>query len=84
MTGAPAGPASRDVISQRLQFIHLKEDGTAVDGGSAPYLDYRPTTAEECAAVAARDRPRLGCRRGSRIVRWVMPSPVSYRSISPR
>jgi len=41
------------VISQRLQFIHLKEDGTAVDGGSAPYLDYRPTTGEECAAVAA-------------------------------
>ena len=27
------------VISQRLQFIHLHEDGTALDGGSAPYLD---------------------------------------------
>ena len=39
------------VISQRLQFIHLKEDGTAVDGGSAPYLDYRPITAEERSAV---------------------------------
>ena len=24
------------VISQRLQFIHLKADGTAADGGSAP------------------------------------------------
>ncbi len=40
------------VISQRLQFIHLKEDGSAVDGGSAPYLDYRPMTAEERSAVA--------------------------------
>jgi SNF2 family DNA or RNA helicase len=40
------------VISQRLQFILLKEDGTAVDGGSAPYLDYRPMKAEERAAVA--------------------------------
>lgn len=40
------------VISQRLQFIHLKADGTAADGGSAPYLDYRPITAEERAAVA--------------------------------
>lgn len=40
------------VISQRLQFIHLKEDGSAVDGGSAPYLDYRPITVEERSAVA--------------------------------
>jgi hypothetical protein len=34
-------------ISQRLQFIFLKEDGTAVDGGPAPYLDCRAITAEE-------------------------------------
>jgi hypothetical protein len=40
------------VISQRLQFIHLKQDGSAVDGGSAPYLDYRPIKAEERAAIA--------------------------------
>jgi superfamily II DNA or RNA helicase len=40
------------VISQRLQFILLKEDGTAVDGGSAPYLDYRPIKPEERAATA--------------------------------
>ena len=39
------------VISQRLQFIHLTEDGTAVDGGSAPYLDYRPITVEERSTV---------------------------------
>jgi superfamily II DNA or RNA helicase len=39
------------VVSQRLQFIHLSEDGRAVDGGAAPYLDYRPITAEERASV---------------------------------
>ncbi len=41
------------VISQRLQFIHLRQDGAAADGGPAPYLDCRPITLEERAAVAA-------------------------------
>ena len=40
------------VISQRLQFIYLTEDGTATDGGPAPYLDCRPITPEEQAVVA--------------------------------
>jgi SNF2 family DNA or RNA helicase len=40
------------VISQRLQFIFLKEDGSAVDGGSAPYLDCRLIKAEERSAIA--------------------------------
>lgn len=40
------------VISQRLQFIHLSEDGSAGDGGSAPYLDYRPITQSERALIA--------------------------------
>jgi superfamily II DNA or RNA helicase len=35
------------VVSQRLQFILLAEDGNAADGGAAPYLDYRPITVEE-------------------------------------
>src|SRR5438477_4748679 len=39
-------------ISQRLQFILLKEDSTAADGGPAPYLDCRPITAEERTLVA--------------------------------
>ena len=38
-------------ISQRLQFILLKEDGSAVDAGPAPYLDFRPIKPEEAAAV---------------------------------
>ncbi len=40
------------VISQRLQFIQLFEDGAAVDAGPAPYLDRRPATAEERAQLA--------------------------------
>ena len=39
-------------ISQRLQFISLKEDGSATDAGPAPYLDCRPATAEERTLVA--------------------------------
>lgn len=39
------------VISQKLQFIHIKEDGSAADGGSAPYLDYKPITPEQRAQV---------------------------------
>jgi superfamily II DNA or RNA helicase len=38
-------------ISQRLQFLFLEEDGSAVDGGPAPYLDCRPITVEERALV---------------------------------
>ncbi|MBX5282164.1 DUF3883 domain-containing protein [Rhizobium sp. NLR10a] len=40
-------------LSQRLQFLFLKEDGGAVDGGPAPYLDCRPITVEERALVEA-------------------------------
>ena len=72
------------VISQRLQFIHLKEDGTAVDGGPAPYLDYRPITAEERSARRGRDHRALAVAgsRGSRArLRDRQPR---ARSISPR
>lgn len=48
-TGRSGEPRS---ISQRLQFIFLKEDGGAVDGGPAPYLDCRPITADERTFVA--------------------------------
>jgi hypothetical protein len=39
------------VISQKLQFVSLAEDGSARDGGPAPYLDYRPITDEERAVI---------------------------------
>ena len=44
---------ARRVVSRRLQFVELDAQGSARDGGPAPYLDYRPITTEERAAVAA-------------------------------
>ena len=49
--GRTAKPGEPRVVSQRLQFIHLGEDGSAADGGSAPYLDYRPITEDERALI---------------------------------
>jgi superfamily II DNA or RNA helicase len=40
------------VISQRLQFVLLTEDGSASDAGAAPYLDYRPIATDERARIA--------------------------------
>ena len=51
--GRAAKSGEARAVSQRLQFIQLKEDGSAADAGPAPYLDYRPTKPEEKAAVAS-------------------------------
>ncbi len=48
--GRSAKSGEARAVSQRLQFIQLKEDGSAADAGPAPYLDYRPTKPEEKAA----------------------------------
>jgi hypothetical protein len=40
------------VVSERLQFVELYPDGRARNAGAAPYLDYRPPTAEEREALA--------------------------------
>jgi hypothetical protein len=50
--GSVARSGEPRAISQRLQFIFLKEDGFAFDGGPAPYLDCRPITNEERVRVA--------------------------------
>ncbi len=39
------------VISKNVHFVELKEDGTAMNAGYAPYLDYRTLTEEEQAPV---------------------------------
>jgi hypothetical protein len=49
--GQTAKSGEPRVVSQRLQFIFLEEDGSAFDGGPAPYLDCRPITADEKVAV---------------------------------
>jgi superfamily II DNA or RNA helicase len=49
--GRAAKSGEPRAVSQRLQFIQLKEDGSAADAGPAPYLDFRPTTPDERAAA---------------------------------
>ncbi len=44
-------PGGRRVVSRRFEFVELYPDGTAADGGYAPYLDHRPPTEDEAAAV---------------------------------
>ncbi|MDY0062452.1 MAG: helicase-related protein [Myxococcota bacterium] len=39
------------VVSQRMCFVEVRPDGTFSDVGAAPYLDYRPATTEEQAAL---------------------------------
>ncbi len=42
---------NKRVISKNIHFVELKEDGTAMNAGYAPYLDYRSLTEEEYPAV---------------------------------
>ncbi len=42
---------SKRIISKQVHFIELKEDGTAVNAGYAPYLDYRAASEDELKAV---------------------------------
>lgn len=45
--GRPGRGAEPRVVSQKLQFVLLDRQGHAMDGGAAPYLDYRPLTVDE-------------------------------------
>lgn len=42
---------TRRVVSKQLQFVKVDADGQAINAGPAPYLDYRPPTAEETQAI---------------------------------
>ena len=42
---------SKRVISKNVHFVELKENGTAINAGYAPYLDYRSATEEEYKAI---------------------------------
>jgi len=41
------------VVSQRLCFAEVRPDGTFTDVGAAPYLDYRPASPDDIAALQA-------------------------------
>jgi hypothetical protein len=42
---------NRRIVSRRLQFVEIDEQGTTKTAGSAPYLDYRPPTDAERQAL---------------------------------
>ena len=44
---------NRRVVSKRLQFVEIGGQGDVANGGYAPYLDYRPPTEDETAALKA-------------------------------
>jgi superfamily II DNA or RNA helicase len=48
---------NRRIVSKRLQFVEVDRDGTTLDAGPAPYLDYRPPTEAESAALQAIPSP---------------------------
>jgi len=43
---------NRRVVSRRMHFVEMDENGTVKNAGYAPYLDYRPLTEEEHALVS--------------------------------
>ncbi|MBQ7502586.1 DUF3883 domain-containing protein [bacterium] len=45
--GVPLADGRINIISRRLRFAELKEDGTAVNAGYAPYLDYKPLNSSD-------------------------------------
>ncbi len=52
ITDARPGPTSADhVVSRRFEFVSVDRSGGGSPGGWAPYLDYRPATADEFAVA---------------------------------
>ena len=43
---------NRRVVSRRMQFVDIDQNGSATNAGPAPYLDYRPLSATEAEALA--------------------------------
>lgn len=42
---------NRRTISKHIHFVEIKEDGTAISAGYAPYLDYKAVTETEYSAI---------------------------------
>ncbi|MEJ7785756.1 MAG: helicase-related protein [Solirubrobacteraceae bacterium] len=51
-SATPTTDGNRRVVSRRLQFVEGDERGELTLAGHAPYLDYRPPTAEELELIA--------------------------------
>ena len=48
---------NRRVVSKRLQFVEVDQHGNTTNAGPAPYLDYRPPTDAESAALQSIPSP---------------------------
>ena len=48
---------NRRVVSRQIQFAEVTAVGEVCEGGYAPYLDYRPPTEAELAAIRKMDEP---------------------------
>ena len=65
------------VVSQRLEFVERREDGTTAQAGAAPYLDYRPSTDTERTAIADRlAAPWLGSALEESVLRFAVENIV--------
>lgn len=51
--GVTVREGSKRIVSKRVLFVELREDGSTRNAGYAPYLDYRAATDEEQAAIRA-------------------------------
>ena len=49
--GALLPGGSKRIISKHIHFVEIKEDGSALNAGYAPYLDYRAASDDEQAAI---------------------------------
>lgn len=48
---------SRRIVSKRLQFVEVDQNGKTTNAGPAPYLNYRPPTEQELSALANLTQP---------------------------
>lgn len=51
--GSLLSDGRRRIVSKHIHFVEIKEDGTALNAGYAPYLDYRAATNDELLAIQA-------------------------------
>lgn len=49
--GVSVSRGEQRTISRRVHFVEIREDGTALNAGYAPYLDYGAPTEEECKTI---------------------------------
>ncbi len=70
----------KQLVSREVHFVEIGRDGQARAGGCAPYLDYRPATADELAQVSG--KLPVGWWGGEELEHQVMAFAVEH--LAPR